>query len=324
MDIQKKLIPVNFTKGGNSKSVVVVHTMVGTLDSTNGWFNNSASGVSSHYGVDLDGSRVFQWVEENNQAWANGEVIAPTSKVVLNRPGLSPNKYTISIECADGRNPSGADRTRQIPVLVELIKDICERNSIPIDRDHIIGHREIKSTKTCPGNLDMDLIVKLAKGSASEMTDDEKRALEYVKQYQEESNYEGAVRAWHGAFKEHADLDAKAKRLDALLINLKGIWVMPNDADEAEILKQAKDFMKLEEVSEEYRESIEECVGDFPSDIALLEAHKAVRRQIKILTDERDALQQKLADAKVPAGYYFLKSWTVYSLLFKLYKQKAG
>lgn len=159
---EKKLISVNFSKSQNKKLGVVVHTMVGSLDGTNSWFNNPSSGVSSHYGIDLDGSRVFQWVEENHIAYAQGIVSKPTFKLVTDRPGENPNNFLISIECADDGNPASADRSKQYPAIIELVKDICKRNNIPIDRDHIAAHREIRSTKTCPGNLDVDYIVREA------------------------------------------------------------------------------------------------------------------------------------------------------------------
>ena len=161
MNVQKRLIATNFSNGGNQKLGICVHTQVGNLDGTDAWFHNKTSGVSAHYGIDLDGSRVFQWVEEGDQAYAQGVVSKPTFKMVVDRPSVNPNTYLISIECADDKNPAGADRTEQLPVLVELIKDICLRNNIIMDRDHICGHQEVRSTKTCPGNLDVDAIVGL-------------------------------------------------------------------------------------------------------------------------------------------------------------------
>ncbi len=162
MTIQKRLIPINFIKGGNKRLGVVIHTMDGYLDGTDTWFNNPASGVSSHYGVDLDGSRVYQWVNEADQSSAQGNVSKPTFRLVLDRPGINPNTFLISIECADNKNQSGADRSKQYPVVIELLREVCSRNNIPIDRDHICGHNEIRSTKTCPGNLDVDYIVREA------------------------------------------------------------------------------------------------------------------------------------------------------------------
>lgn len=168
MDIQRRLTPVNFTRGGNQKKGICIHTQVGNLDGTDAWFHNSSSGVSAHYGIDLDGSRVFQWVEENDQAYAQGIVSKPTFRLVLDNPGINPNTYLISIECADNRDPSGADRSQQYPKIIELVRDICARNNISIDRDHICGHKEIRSTKTCPGNLDIDYIVREAAKSSTQ------------------------------------------------------------------------------------------------------------------------------------------------------------
>lgn len=41
----------------------------------------------------------------------------------------------------------------QYEALIPLVKDICQRNSIPFDREHIIGHEEYKASKTDPGEL---------------------------------------------------------------------------------------------------------------------------------------------------------------------------
>lgn len=41
----------------------------------------------------------------------------------------------------------------QYASLKMLVSDICERNNIPFDKKHIIGHSEYKSEKTDPGEL---------------------------------------------------------------------------------------------------------------------------------------------------------------------------
>lgn len=164
MTIEKRLTTVNFTKGGNKKLGVVIHTMGGNLLGTDSWFKNPTSGVSAHYGVDLDGSPVYQWVEEGDQAYAQGTVANPTFKMVLDRPNINPNTYLISIECADALKPNEADRSQQYPALIQLVKEICARNNIPIDSEHIAGHREIRSTKSCPGNIDVQYVINQAKG----------------------------------------------------------------------------------------------------------------------------------------------------------------
>lgn len=41
----------------------------------------------------------------------------------------------------------------QYESLIALLSDICQRWSVPIDREHIIGHSEYSPLKTAPGEL---------------------------------------------------------------------------------------------------------------------------------------------------------------------------
>jgi hypothetical protein len=43
-----------------------------------------------------------------------------------------------------------------------LVADICRRYNIPLDREHIRLHNEYRATQ-CPGSLDVDRIIELAK-----------------------------------------------------------------------------------------------------------------------------------------------------------------
>lgn len=328
MTIDKRLTAVNFTKGGNSKLGVCIHTMVGTLDGTDGYFRNiNSSQVSAHYGVDLDGSRVFQWVEENDQAHAQGIVSVPTFKLTVDRPGINPNTYLISIECADGKDPAGADRSKQLPVIVDLVRDICKRNNIPIDRDHICGHREIRSTKTCPGNLDVDQIVRLAKDVPPAISEDQKRALEFINSNKGSSNFEGAVREWYGAMKDKPELENKSKQLDGFIAKWIAEWRLSADTSLVGIESEMSKLLLLEDRLQEYRDSIEGCVGSFPDDLHLLEAHSAVRSQMEDLTKQIADLQRRLLDVKAPNGYKYAgvsAEWRLWTWLFKTVKYKKA
>ncbi len=45
----------------------------------------------------------------------------------------------------------------------ELIAELAKKWNIPLDRDHVIGHHEINSRKTCPGKkVDLDKLVRMA------------------------------------------------------------------------------------------------------------------------------------------------------------------
>lgn len=162
MNVESKLLSVNFAKGrgGMRPDVIVVHIQEGTMAGTDAWFRNPQSKVSAHYGVGRDGS-VVRWVHDLDTAWHAGRVQNPTAQIVKERPGLNPNTYTIGIEC-EGK----ADQETtvlQLTALGELVRQLCFSLKIPATRKHVIGHREIFSGKTCPGKIDVDQIVSLAR-----------------------------------------------------------------------------------------------------------------------------------------------------------------
>jgi len=159
-----KLSP-NFTKGRNGykPELVVIHVMAGSLAGTDSWFANPKSQVSTHYGIGLQG-QVHQYVLEENTAWGNGRVSNPTYS--LYKPNVNPNLYTISIE------HEGQDLSKGTPAMIEasakLVREIATRHNIPIDRDHVIGHYQIFSSKpNCPSTDKsiIDTIIAKAKGA---------------------------------------------------------------------------------------------------------------------------------------------------------------
>jgi len=149
---------------------ICIHTAEGKFQGTIDWFHNPSSLVSSHYLVSEDGSQVAHIVHESDTAYAEGRVLGATNKLVLEYGG-NPNDYFISIENADNLEPGTFDRNNQLPTLINLIADICRRNNIPCDRDHICGHHEIYNPKSCPGNISVDYVVsevfKLLSGPTS-------------------------------------------------------------------------------------------------------------------------------------------------------------
>lgn len=65
---QWRPIPLNYSVGGNSPRLLVVHIMEGTLAGTDSWFRNSAAQASAHFGVGKDGT-IYQWVDTKDRAW---------------------------------------------------------------------------------------------------------------------------------------------------------------------------------------------------------------------------------------------------------------
>lgn len=157
MVIIQKTTP-NFSKGRNifKPELIVIHIMAGTLVGTDDWFSRPVSQVSAHYGVGLTGE-IHQYVQEQDTAWHTGRVSNPT--FVLYKPNVNPNLYTIGIE-HEGNDLLIAPDI-QLQTTANLIKDICTRYNIKIDREHIIGHREVFDKKpSCPSG-DLRIIDKI-------------------------------------------------------------------------------------------------------------------------------------------------------------------
>ncbi len=122
--------------------------------------------ISIHYIIERDGT-VQCYIPENRAAWHAGKGSFGGYEKLTN----AMNKYSIGIEIAaigsqtdmsvymtkdeyDTIDKSLIGFTEeQYASLIPLVKDICERNSIPFDKEHVIGHSMYKPQKTDPGEL---------------------------------------------------------------------------------------------------------------------------------------------------------------------------
>jgi len=92
-------------RAGYGVVALVIHTMAGTLESCDSWFNNPASQVSSHYGIGLAGEQ-HQYVKLADGSWANGILEPGNEWTALVGNSANPNYQTVSVETED--NGSGA------------------------------------------------------------------------------------------------------------------------------------------------------------------------------------------------------------------------
>lgn len=139
----------NFNSGrrGNEVERVVVHWIgSGTYESTVSWLTSLKSKVSAHYVI--SGDRITQLVKEEDTAWHAGN--------------LDVNYKSIGIEHDSIPDRPASEETYKTSA--KLISEICKRYSIPIDKEHIIRHSQIKPTQ-CPGTIDIDKLISLAKGN---------------------------------------------------------------------------------------------------------------------------------------------------------------
>jgi hypothetical protein len=143
--------PNNYRQGrpvGFRPELIVIHVIVGSLLSADRWFNNPAASASAHYGVGCDG-QVHQYVTETDTAFHAGVVVNPDCELVLARPHVNPNYYSIGIE-HEGQ-PGEPWTDEQTAASAALIAEIAQRWSIPIDDRHVIQHHQIRASKKCPG-----------------------------------------------------------------------------------------------------------------------------------------------------------------------------
>jgi len=151
-------------RAGYRPEGIVIHIMEGTLAGTDSWFKSTQSKVSAHYGIGQNGA-VHQYVAEADSAWHAGRTYNCTWPG--KRAGVSANYNTIGIEHeGQAHTPWSA---KMYDTSAQLISEIANRWSIPLDRDHIVGHREIYGHKTCPGSeVDLDHLIDLARDHAAQ------------------------------------------------------------------------------------------------------------------------------------------------------------
>lgn len=141
----------NYTGGHLGYKWVVLHTMVGTIDSANARFQQPGQQASAHYGVAAN--RMVQWVDEGDTAWHAGV--------------WSVNQQSVGIEHQDDGNYNSPRPDALYANSIRLVSDICQRHGIP--RSHgnvalgvpgIISHRETGYATACPDSLDTDRIIR--------------------------------------------------------------------------------------------------------------------------------------------------------------------
>jgi hypothetical protein len=122
----------NFTNGreGSPIRFVVIHTMQGSYAGSISWFRNPSSRVSAHYSVRSSDGEISQSVSNSDTAWHAGNWFYNTHSIGIEHEGYvgDPGRwYTEAMYQSSAR----------------LVRALCDRYSIPIDRAHIIGHYQI-------------------------------------------------------------------------------------------------------------------------------------------------------------------------------------
>lgn len=157
----------NFAAGrrGHRPLAIVIHIAEGHVASVDSWFRSMQSKVSAHYLVTQAG-KLRQYVREEDTAWHTGLVRNPTwTGLKRDAAGaiVNPNLYTIGVE-HEGL-ATAAWSASMYARSAMLLAELHVRWGIPLDRSHVVGHREIRADKTCPGFV-VDLNRLVAMGRA--------------------------------------------------------------------------------------------------------------------------------------------------------------
>lgn len=152
MNIEQIKSP-SYMTGRRSMAVdmIVLHSIVGTMEHAIREFKNPLRRASAHYAV--DGGRIVQFVDEANTAWHCGTLVPV---------GWNNNYHTIGIE-TQGGGSFGEATPETKATTAALVLDIATRRNIPLARTHIKEHGEMPGCNTsCASGLNADEIVALA------------------------------------------------------------------------------------------------------------------------------------------------------------------
>lgn len=140
--VKKYVHPTNYGGVRGKVDTVVVHTTEGTAPSALSWFGMdhkpSGKGASSaHYLIDKTG-KVYSLV--------------PDDRIAYHAGNWDVNVKSIGIELEGMSADSGMFTVPMLAALVVLIRTLSRKYGFPLDRQHIVGHNEVKgATHTDPG-----------------------------------------------------------------------------------------------------------------------------------------------------------------------------
>jgi len=163
----------NFLKGRPAHlrvEAVVIHLIDGTqLDADAVFMSRSLTlKRSAHYSISQAGV-IHQYVDEDDTAFHCGIIDRPTWPHLKRGPDgriINPNYYTIGIE-HEGRADDPWSDT-MYATSAALIAQIAERHPAlkPLTRSNVVKHRDIRASKSCPGNtVDLTRLILAAGGA---------------------------------------------------------------------------------------------------------------------------------------------------------------
>lgn len=193
-----------FSNRGRGVDMFIVHHAATTSESAVlSMMSTGSRQVSANYVV--NGKSLIGVVPEEFRAWTSGSAQfdgrAITVETVNDRVGQTDMSWTISEDSYQS--------------LAKLIADCSTRYGFPLDRDHVVGHRELYSrwgagySTACPSGINLDRLVEMAKeyqkggtpgSDSSDLSTAQKRILILEEQVPilVQRNEDGAIFAFSG------------------------------------------------------------------------------------------------------------------------------
>lgn len=134
----------NFDANRKPITKIVLHSIVGTVNSAISRFATRNTGVSAHYIIGNDG-KLYAGLEEYFVAYHSGS--------------YGVNQESIGIEHEWYQGLILTDKLYETSS--KLVADICRAYGIPCDAQHVLRHNQIVATG-CPNLVDTNKIIALA------------------------------------------------------------------------------------------------------------------------------------------------------------------
>lgn len=124
--------PRNFSSGRQGMPIrfVVIHTMEGTYEGTLARFRDGHMQAASHYCIRSYDGQVTQMVADQDNAWHTGNWYYNLLSIGIEHEGYfaEPERFfTEAMYRSSAR----------------LVRSLCLKHGIPMDRDHILGHYQV-------------------------------------------------------------------------------------------------------------------------------------------------------------------------------------
>ena len=155
-------LPENHGGVPNRPRALFLHTPEEPADdyeSTPVYFSQPNRQASTHYYADSDGDW-YQLVPERCMAIANGLIGKPLP--LWAEPDTSLNWQSLSVEIEGYAATIHQTCVRGGPqwnAIVRWVEDRTRIHNIPLDREHVMGHKEVANNRSDPGQLDINAIV---------------------------------------------------------------------------------------------------------------------------------------------------------------------